>query len=520
MSEAPPAPLATERALARRGAPLSAVLALLAGALLVLAFAPTGSWPLAVLAPAVQIYLWQGVAPRRAALLGFCFSFGTFAVGTYWIYISVHGFGQAPIWLALLLMLALVSIMSSYQALLGWLVARWLPARGPRRWLLGIPAAWLLIEWLRGWLFSGFSWLSLGLSQTDTWLRGFAPLLGMHGISALLLCAAGGCVTLLLGQGRERWLALLVLLLPWPIGAGLDDIEWTRLAGAPVGVALVQGAIPQDEKWLDTNHDTTLRIYRDLTRSALGTPLIVWPEAAAPDLANNLVDYLGGLYKEASAHGSALVLGVLRADPPPPGQRGEPKYFNAVVALAEHVGWYDKRHLVPFAEFFPVPAFVRRWLRLMSLPYSDFTHGADEQPPLSAAGLELAMTICYEDAYGSSQLAVLQRATVLANVTNDAWFGRSSARFQHLQLSRMRALEAQRWMIRAANDGVSALIGPRGEVMGRAPEYQATVLRGSVVPRSGLTPYARVGNWLVVSLALIALVYVGARSGRADRGMT
>lgn len=483
-----------------------AAAALLAGASLALAFAPFNVWPLAILAPAAQIWLWQDATPRRAAWLGFCFNFGTFTAGTYWLYISIHGFGQAPIWLALLLMLALVCIMGAYQALLGWAVVRWLPAQRGWRWLLGVAAAWLLVEWLRGWLFSGFSWMSLGLSQTDTWLRGFAPLTGMYGISLLLLLAAGACVALVHGTRRERIAALAVLLLPWPLGAALDRVEWTQVSGPAVGVAIVQGAIPQDEKWQESHHDATLRIYRDLTRTVLGTPLIVWPESAAPDLANNLLGYLGGLYKEASARGSALVMGILRADPAPGGAPGEEIYFNSVVALAARVGWYDKRHLVPFAEFFPVPALVRRWLRLMSLPYSDFTHGADDQPPLHAASLVLGTTICYEDAYGSDQLAVLREATALVNVTNDAWFGHSTARYQHLQLSRMRALEARRWMIRAANDGVSAIIGPRGEIVARAPEYQTAVLRSAIVPRSGLPFYARTGNWLVVLLSCALLL--------------
>ncbi len=497
-----------------RAALLRHAAAALAGAVLALAFAPFNVWVLGLLSPAALVWLWQDATPRRAAWLGFSFSFGTFSVGTYWLYISIHGFGQAPIWLALLLMLALVSIMSAYQALLGWIVARWLPRRGAARWLLGIPAAWLLVEWLRGWLVSGFSWMSLGLSQTDTWLRGFAPVIGMHGISLLLLLGAGALVTLLLGTRRERLQALAVLALPWPAGALLDRIDWTQVVGKPVAVAVVQGAIPQDEKWLDSNRDTTLRIYRDLTRGTLGTPLIVWPEAAAPDLANNLVGYIGGLYKEASARGSSLVMGVLRADPAPGGKPGEEIYFNAVVSLSDQVGWYDKRHLVPFSEFFPVPPFVRQWLRLMSLPYSDFTHGAEGQPPLRAAGLVLGTTICYEDAYGSAQLYVLGQATALVNVTNDAWFGHSTARYQHLQLSRMRALEAQRWLIRAANDGVSAVVGPRGEVVATAAEYQATVLHASVVPRLGLPPYARTGNWLIVLLSVGLLLAAGLAARR------
>jgi len=289
------------------------------------------------------------------------------------------------------------------------------------------------------------------------------------------------------------------------------------VAGAPVAVAVVQGAIPQDQKWLDANRDRTLDLYAGLTERALGTPLIVWPEAAAPDLANNLVPYLRGLATEAGSGGSSLVLGILRAERN--RETRELEYFNSVLALGAEFAFYDKHHLVPFAEFFPVPSFVRGWLRLMSLPYSDFTRGAAVQAPLPAAGLALATTICYEDAYGSTQLAALRTATALVNVTNDAWFGRSSARYQHLQISRMRAIEAQRYMVRAANDGVSAVIGPRGELVARAAEYTPTVLRATIVPRSGLPPYARVGNWPVLLLALAGLLFAAwnARRWSASR---
>jgi apolipoprotein N-acyltransferase len=204
-------------------------------------------------------------------------------------------------------------------------------------------------------------------------------------------------------------------------------------------------------------------------------------------------------------------MGAVRADRPEQG--GELQYFNSVLALGTDFAWYDKHHLVPFAEFFPVPRFVRGWLRMMSLPYSDFTRGPARQPPLRAAGLLLAASICYEDAYGSSQLHALREATALVNVTNDAWFGRSTARYQHLQISRMRAIEAQRFLIRAANDGVSAIIGPRGEIIARAAEYRAEVLRGTVVARSGLPPYARVGNVPVVLFALLG-VLLAAFAGR------
>src|SRR5580658_8504793 len=262
---------------------LRTLLALLAGGVLAAAFAPLNLWPLAILAPALLMWLWQDAAPRAAARLGFWFNFATFAAGTYWLYISIHGFGGAPLWIAFGLMLGLVGIMGLYHAALGYAVARWLPVRGALRWLLALPAAWLLVEWWRGWFLSGFSWLSLGYSQSDSWLAGFAPLLGVYGISALLLVSAGALVTLLFGTRRERITALIVLVLPWAAGAALYGRSWTHPSGAPVSVAVVQGAIPQDEKWQASNHDTTLNLYQSLTEKVLGTRLIVWPESALAD---------------------------------------------------------------------------------------------------------------------------------------------------------------------------------------------------------------------------------------------
>jgi len=479
------------------------LIALLAGAALAAAFAPLDLWPLGLLCPALLMWLWQGASPRAAARLGFIFSTATFIAGTYWLYFSIHVLGQAPIWLALTLMLGLAAIMGLYQAGLGYALARWLPQAGALRWLAVAPAAWLVVEWWRGWFLSGFSWLSLGYSQSDSWLAAFAPLAGVYGMSALLLLGAGALVMLALGARRERALAVLLLVLPWGVGAALYRHPWTRAAGPPVAVAVVQGAIPQDEKWLESNRETTLTLYQSLTERVLGTPLIVWPESAPADVANNLVPYISNLYRETHAHGSALVMGVLRADGPEP----ETRYYNSVLALDQRTSWYDKSHLVPFAEFFPVPQFVRAWLRLMSLPYADFTRGARNQPPLPAAHLELGTTICYEDAYGSSMLAVLPKADVLVNVTNDAWFGHSSARHQHLQISRLRALEAGRYLVRAANDGISAVIDAQGRVIARAPEFKPAVLVSKIVPMQGLTPYARVGNWPVISLGVLVLAY-------------
>lgn len=472
-----------------------------AGALLACSFAPLNWWPLAVLCPAVLMWLWHGATPRIGAWLGFWFNAGTFAAGTYWLYISIHIMGAAPLWVALPLMGALVVIMGLYHAALGYFVTRWLPATGLVRWLLAVPAAWLLIEWWRGWFLSGFSWLSLGYSQTDTWLAGYAPILGVYGISAVLLASAGGLATILCGGAwRARVVGGVTFVAPWLVAGAIHSIDWTKVSGPPVTVAIVQGNISQDQKWLDDHQDAILQTYRELTEKTLGTQLIVWPESAVPDLISNQVPYLSDMARETISHHSALVLGILREDE-------HERYYNSVLSLGGKLAWYDKDHLVPFAEFFPVPSFIRSWLRLMSLPYSDFTRGGANQPPLPAAGLQLGATVCYEDAYGSAMLGVLRKATALVNVTNDAWFAHSSARYQHFQIARMRAIEAGRYMIRAANNGVSGVIGPHGEVVALAPEFLAYVLHATVAPRSGLTPYACVGNWLIVIVETLVLGY-------------
>ncbi len=497
---------------------VGSALALVAGALLGLSFAPIGWWPLAILMPAALIALWDGASPRRAAVLGFWFNAGTFAVGTYWLYISLQLIGHAPVPLALALMAALVSIMGGYHALLGWFVAKYLPTRGAVRWLIGVPGAWLLIEWFRSWFLTGFGWLALGYAHTDNWLGSYAPLVGQYGMGLLTVLLAGCLVALLLGTKSARVVAVSVAVIVTGLGFALRNVEWTRPFGKPISVAVVQGAIPQDEKWIDDHLDKILDTFRTLTRQAHGADLIVWPESTIPDLINQHIPYIKEVYQEASATGSALVLGAIRMEP---GQGSEKdKYYNSVLSWdrnVEGVGIHDKHHLVPFSEFFPVPEFIRSWLRLMDLPYSSFDRGAADQNPLEAAGQYIAASVCYEDGYGSTQLAELRTATMLVNVTNDSWFGRSTARYQHLQISRLRAREAGRPMVRAANDGVSAVIGARGEIVVSAPEYEANVMRGELQPRTGLTPYARVGNWPVVCLALVFGcfgAYVGRRSAK------
>jgi apolipoprotein N-acyltransferase len=482
-------------------------LALPAGAALALAFAPFGWWPLAIVCMAYLFLAWQDSAPRRAAKIGFLFTAGTYLAGTYWLYHSIYEIGHAPLWLTLFAMLGLVAIMAGYMALVGYALARWVRVGGVLRWLLVLPAAIVLLEWFRGWFLSGFPWLALGYTGIDTPLAGYAPVGGVYTVSLAVAVCAGAVTTLVLGDNRERLIAGGAFAALWAVGFLLWDHQWTRPVHQPVSVAIVQGAVPQEMKWDKEQFEATLELYRNLTEPYLGTQIIVWPESALAAPQYMLMNYLQRQWALTRERGSSLVLGQLHHD----AERDV--YHNSILALDAEPQWYSKRRLVPLSEYFPVPEFMRDWLRGLDLPYSGFEAGARSQPPLDAGGEKLGATICYEDAYAAEQLEVLKEATLLVNVTNDAWFGDSTAAHQHLQISRMRALEAGRSLLRAANDGISAIIGPDGRIEKTLPRFQPGVLAGAVQPRTGLTPYARVGNWPVI-IFCGAIVLAGALAVR------
>ena len=492
------------------------IAAFAAGASFNLGFAPFGWWLLALAAPAALFALIRGLPPRRAGWTGASFGLGLFAFGTYWLYTCLHVFGLVPVWLTLLLQTVLVAAMSLYVAALCYLSNRfWLKLGTTRDWLV-LPALWVLLEWLRGWLLSGLPWLSTGYAMIDSPLAGWAPLIGVYGITwaAVLISVAVNVVFMPAVPLLRRWLALGAIALLFGVPALLTHVQWTHPIGPPVAIAAVQGAVPQDQKWQAKNREMTMQRYLRLTGEAWGARLIVWPEASLPVLSTDIPDYLHRLEEQGRTHDADFAIGLVDYKP------ATKQYFNGILVLSRAGdGWYYKRHLVPFGEYFPVPAFVRTWLRLMSLPYDDFTAGAARQPVLSAAGQKLGLTICYEDAFGSQQLKILRQATVLINVTNNAWYGDSTAPHQHLQIARMRALEAGRFLVRAANDGITAAINPEGKIVARLAQFQEDVLRADVQPMTGLTPYARLGNYPVVIGCFVMLAIAVWRRRRGTSAL-
>ena len=484
--------------------------AVLAGAALPVAFEPFGLWPLAALSPAVLFSAWHRATPKRAAWRGFGYGLAAFLAGTWWTFVSVHEFGRAPAALAVFLTLALAAIMAAYYAGLGWLAGRFFSAGGARAWILGLPAAWALAEWLRGWFLSGFPWLSLGFSQTDSLLAPLAPVGGVYGLSWACALAGGSFLALVRGRAPARVAGAGAVLVLAAATWAVHGTHWTRPDGDPVSAVMIQGAVGQDEKWLPSTLGPTRDLYLGLTRGAWGADLVIWPEAAIPALMHEEQAFLEAVDEEARANGTEVLLGILEHD----FETG--RFHNVLVSLGGRNEVYRKRHLVPFGEFFPVPAFVRRWMRLMNLPYTDFAPGPDAPAALTLAGVRVAPTICYEDAFGNEQRVFLPEAGLLVNVSNDAWFGDSVAPHQHLQIARMRAMETGRWMLRATNNGISAVIGPDGRLAERSRQFVTQVVRAEVQPRSGATPWVRAGDGAVALLAALVLL-LALRRPRAGR---
>ncbi len=473
-----------------------------AGALAVTAFAPLGWFPLAFLALVPLFYRWQQDTPGQALRHGLLFGLGFFGAGISWVFVSVHHYGHVPAVAAVPVTAALVLFLSLYPALLGYLLKRYLPQASWPALVLAFPAGWALSEWLRGWLFSGFPWLSIGYSQIDSPLAGYAAVLGVFGIGWLVALSAA----LLLALLQHRWRAVSLLALGgiWAGGLLLGQVGWTYPRGDALKVALVQGNIAQEDKWQPEKLLDSLTHYADTSFALADIDLFVWPETAIAafydQLSENFIPYVEEKLQDS---GATLLTGIPVLD------RGSWDYYNGVISLGGKRAFYYKRHLVPYGEYLPLRWLFGSTLDALAVPNADFSSGNGGQPLLQAAGYPVATSICFEVVFGEEVIQELPEAAMLVNVSNDAWFGRSLAPFQHLEMARMRSRETGRPMLRATNTGISALIDYQGRITAQSRQFEAAVVTGEVVPRQGATPYVRWGNVPIVVLCAGLLLAAG-----------
>lgn len=484
---------------------LNYLLALLAGILMPLAFAPVGIFPLAVLSPAILLWLWtKSAGPKQTFWLGLTYGIGMFGLGVSWIYISIHTFGNTPALIAVLLTALVVFYQALFPAVQGYLLTRFFPGRSLWVLLLAFPASWVLFEWIRGWMFTGFPWLLIGYSQIISPLKGFVPLVGEWGLAFLITFSSGLLVLM-----TTRSLIILVIL--WITGWGLSYIRWVQPVGKPRTVALMQGNIAQSLKWDPQHLQDSIDTYIRLTRHHWGTDIIVWPESAFPLLLQEVQPVIADLDNEAKTGKSSLVLGI------PMRAKSSDSYYNGIIGVGQANGVYHKRRLVPFGEYVPLEKYLRGLIGFFDVPMSNFVSGFGERMHLMAGDLRLAPFICYEIAYSSILRQDLPDAKLLVTISNDSWFGDSLAPWQHLEIGRFRALQTGRDLLFATNDGVTAIVDNKGKIQKALPQFTEGVLTGTVQPREGSTPWVIWGN---LPILLLMVVFLGmARIGMRKRIM-
>lgn len=476
--------------------------AFLSGAASVLAFSPFDYFWLVYPSMALLFWLWLNCSPKQAAWTGWFFGMGLLGIGTFWLHISIDQFGGVSMPVAMLLAVLFAMFMSLYYALAGWLsISLYQRLRLSRlqTLLIVFPAIWTLAEVTRAYFLTGFPWLSLGYSQTASPLADFAPLTGVFGVSALVVLVSASLVVTLVANIREKLFGVIALLLVAALVGFSGFISWSTPSGEKIAVRMVQGNIPQEVKWDPAYFDTTIDLYSGLSFQG-NTDLIIWPETAIPAFYQNVREsVMLPLQRRLELMQAEMVVGMpVRAD--------DHGYFNSMVSLGSVQDRYDKRHLVPFGEYAPLDSILRPLVDYFRIPMSDFRSGESERSLMRVGQFQVGVSICYEDAFGDETAQALPDADFLINVSNDAWFGDSLAPHQHLQIARMRAVETSRYMLRATNTGISAIINPEGEILKQMQQGETAVIDGEILPHKGVTLYARVKDWLVLVLAIVSLL--------------
>ena len=470
--------------------------AIIAGCLVPFAFSPFGYYFLVIVSLTTLFYLWYKTeSARESFILGYLFAFAMFGIGVNWLHISINLFGGINILGALFFTYLLIAFISLYPAICGYITIRYYQ----RYFILSLPSLWLITEWCRGWVFTGFPWLNVGTSQTDSFFANFAPVIGDYGVSFIVCLIATVTTLLIAGNFKQRISAIIAVVLIVTTSLMLANINWTKSAKKEISVTLIQGAIPQELKWKPEQRQKTYEIYSSLSQPYWSSDIIIWPETAIPSLYHLADDFIEPISLQKTNSNALFMSGLAYKD------ENSNKYFNSVLLIDSEHYFYHKHHLVPFGEYLPFKSILGQLLHFLKIPMSDFSAGDDSQKLFITDKGIFGMSICYEDAYGTEIRKSLPDANLLINVSNDAWFGDSMAPHQHLQIARMRALESGRYLLRSTNTGVSAVINERGEIISQSPQFKPDALNVNVELFQGITPYSRYGNALILCFGFFIL---------------
>jgi len=488
------------------------VVSVIAGVLMPLAFAPFDIFPLVFISLAALFFLFQSTdSTLRVFFRGYLFGIGYFGLGVTWVSVSMVRFGGMSFALSVALSALLVLVLSFYTGGVAYLARRFFSRASPLTSLLLVfPALFVFLEWVRGWLFTGFPWIDVGYSQTMSPLSSLYPIAGVYGVSLAVAVTSGSIVALLFANPTQRKRIVLGLAAFFTLSSLLLLISWSTPVGKPLKASLIQGNIPQQIKWAPSQLQPTIDLYSQLTFDNWGSDIIIWPETALPAYFHQAEGFLESLALQADENNSSMLIGL----PSAKVINNQKYYFNSAVVLDRgQLQLYNKYHLVPFGEYIPFKWLLGDLLGFMNIPMANFKNSSKHQPVVNMAGLKAAVSICYEDVFGEEIIHGLPDANFLINISNDAWFGDSLAPHQHLQKARVRSMETSRPMLRSTNNGISAVIDHRGNILGTSPQFEKHVLTVNFQPMQDSTLYVIVGNYLMLAI-IAAMLFIGWRQSR------
>ncbi len=508
-------------AVIKNNATFNNLLAFFAGCILPLSLSPFNYSP--IIFPSIMLLFYSietNTSIKLSAVRGYLYGLGCFSFGVTWIYISIHEHGNASPLLAGFLTMGLIMTVLAFLPALKLALYQYIKNKNAHiNFLLLAPSLWVSIDWVQSWLFTGFPWLYAGYSQTNTVLAGFAPLVSIFGLTWLVVFLSGLLYLILKNllifvrnnfhqnSLNQVLIYLITFISFYIISASLSGIEWTTKMPNQERVVLVQGDIAQGKKWQKQEVQNTIDKYLNLSASYWNNNTIIWPETALPVPLQYIDNLVLELQQQAIKTNSTLITGI-------PAQANEtPQYYNAIIALNKNYlnsppvtqNVYYKTKLVPWGEYVPLENIFRGLIAFFDLPMSHFIRGQSGKI-LSSAFIDWVPFICYEIAYPNFVISHAHLGNALVTISNDAWFGNSIGPWQHLQLAQMRAIETGRPVVRSTNNGITAVIDHKGNIIKTIPQFTPGVLTAEISGYTGLTPVMYYGVNFIIGLCFLAVI--------------